>query len=119
MACDDYYLEANYEFIKLMILHVAFIENNKHLLQSLTNTFFENFEFKEGKTIYNFENYGDIILTNILLSLRKSFTEMESRNAVRVINEAIEELDTHKILATSTNSILSDLVKPFRYRLMP
>jgi hypothetical protein len=118
MACDNYYLEANDEFITLMILHVVFIENNKHLfksqdlIQSLTNTFFENFEFKEGKISYNFENYEDIILTNTLLLLRESFSKMETRKAVRVINQTIEELETHKIIAASTNRILFDLVKP-------
>jgi hypothetical protein len=118
MACNNLYETVNDEFIELMIIHVIVIENNKHLfksqelIQSLTNTFFENLEYNDGKTSFNFENYDSILLTNILLLLRENFSKMETRNAIREINQAIEELETHKIIATTTNRVLFDFVKP-------
>tara|TARA_R110002050_G_scaffold4573_2_gene22157 strand:- start:69017 stop:70120 length:1104 start_codon:yes stop_codon:yes gene_type:complete len=118
MACGNQYDIADDEFITLIILHVVLIENNKHLFKSkdlirpLTNTFFESFEFTEGKLSFNFDKYDNTVLTNILLLLRKSFSEMETETAVKEINETIEEIETHKVIAKSTNRVLSNFVKP-------
>ncbi|WP_158848492.1 hypothetical protein [Algibacter sp. L1A34] len=117
-ACQNYFSAVNDEFLILITLYVGFIENNKHLfkskelVKSLTNNFFENFEYNEGKSNFNTETLDNTLLTNALLLLRESFVEMETHTAITKINQIIEELETHIIIATSTNRIVFDFVKP-------
>ncbi|WP_282113037.1 hypothetical protein [Maribacter stanieri] len=118
MACTDYFIEAKNSFYFPVIMHVGLIENNQHifkskeLIQSLTIKLFENFEFSEGKLLFNAQAYDSMLLTNSLMLLRESFKELETREAIKVISEAIEELETHKVIAKSTKRMLFDFVKP-------
>lgn len=118
MACTNYFAIAKDFFFYHIIMHVSLIENNQHifksrkLIQSLTNKFFENFMFAEGELSYDSKAYNDMMLTNGLLLLRESFKELGTREAIKVISEAIEELETHKVIAKSTKRVLFDFVKP-------
>lgn len=118
MACESFYESADEEYHLFLIIHVYFININKALFQSkelikeLTIEFFKNFEFSEGKLIFNAKQYDDIMLTNVLLLLRELFAGLETHAAIKEINKSIEELETHKIIATSTNRVLFDIVKP-------
>ena len=118
MACTDYFIEAKNSFYFPIIMHVGLIENNQHifkskeLIQSLTIKLFENFEFSEGKLLFNAEAYDSMLFTNSLMLLRESFKELETREAIKIISESIEELETHKVIAKSTKRILFDFVSP-------
>lgn len=118
IICKKYF-DLGYEMIVLhIIFYVSYIENNKHLfnskesLLSMTNEFFDNFEAYNGELFFDAKRLDDMILTNSLMIMRESFTNLETQNAIWKINQMIEELQTHKVISESTGRTLFDHVKP-------
>lgn len=118
IICGKYFLLADDTLLMYMSLFILSIENNRHLfnseeiLLSVTNKFFENLEFNKGELILDADRLDNIILTHSIIMLRESFAEKDTLTAISEINEMIGELETHKVIAASTDRELSDFVKP-------
>ncbi|WP_417195509.1 hypothetical protein [Bizionia sp.] len=118
IICRKYFEEAYDEIVAKVVPYVVYVENNRHtfnskdLLLSATNEFFEHFEAKNGKLDFYADKFDKIMLTNSLMILRDSLLELDTSTAIQEINKLIEELQTHKVIAQSTDRVLYNHVKP-------
>ncbi|UPS90461.1 hypothetical protein [Bizionia sp. M204] len=118
IICRKYFEEAYDEIVAKVVPYVGYVENNRHtfnskdLLLSATNEFFEHFEAKNGKLDFYADKFDKIMLTNSLMILRESLLEMDTRTAMQRVIEIIEELESHKVIAQSTDRVLYNHVKP-------
>lgn len=116
--CTDYFLQADENYYSSIIFYVMMIENNRHLfdskeiLHSLTQTFFEHYKYNLGELSHDSKTFDNILLTHTLIDFRNSLKEMETNKAINEINNLLEELQTHKFIASLTDRVLSEFVKP-------
>ncbi|MGY0391941.1 hypothetical protein ACW5R3_05205 [Bizionia sp. KMM 8389] len=118
IICLRYFELANAQILIHLIFFVSYIENNrgtfdsKEDLLSVTNSFFENFEYVKGELIFDADRFDGMILKHSILNLREILSKMDTSEAISEISKLIEEFQTHKVLSKSTDRELFSHVKP-------
>lgn len=115
--CKKYFIEANDNFLLQLVLFVNFIESNRQFfyldeLKDLAKLFFEHFEFLNGELNFKEKKFLSIISTHVLLSIREYYKDLDTNIAIRTLNENIEEIENHLLIAKNTDRIVLTLVKP-------
>ncbi len=117
-ACKNYMLIAELNLINYFAMYVCTVESNKNilkpkeLLQELTHEYFSSLLFEDGELKLNAKRFDNLLITHQLFEIRNNFKSMDSTKAFHEINEAIEELETQKIISKTCNRELYDTFKP-------
>lgn len=117
-AFEIYYIRAGTQLSTSIMFYVSYIENNSHLFKSkelileLTYKFFEHFRFNNGELSFDGEAFDNILLNQTILLLRELYSKMKTKEAIKKLNESLEDLETHKVMAKFTDRILFDFTNP-------